>query len=104
MSEPCAPDWIVWPSVQPDLKLGRQGGGPETIRRAAAVHSIAALQTEYSLWTRDVESEILPLLDLLQGISKQCGFTPAQVALAWLLSRGDDTVPIPGTKRRGYLE
>jgi aryl-alcohol dehydrogenase-like predicted oxidoreductase len=45
-----------------------------------------------------------PLLDPLQSISKECGCTPAQVALAWLLSRGDDIVPIPGTKRRGYLE
>lgn len=136
--------------------LGLSEAGPETIRRAASIHPIAALQTEYSLWTRDVESEILPLcrelgigfvaysplgrgfltatitqpedliekdrrhdhprfhqenmahnlplLDLLQGISKECGFTPAQIALAWLLSRGNDIVPIPGTKRRGYLE
>ncbi len=136
--------------------LGLSEAGPETIRRAASIHPIAALQTEYSLWTRDVESEILPLcrelgigfvaysplgrgfltatitqpedliekdrrhdhprfhqenmahnlplLDLLQEISKECGFTPAQIALAWLLSRGNDIVPIPGTKRRGYLE
>lgn len=135
--------------------LGLSEAGPETIRRAAAVHSIAALQTEYSLWTRDVETEILPLcrdlgigfvaysplgrgfltatitqpgdlvekdrrhdhprfhqenmarnralLDPLRSISKDCGRTPAQVALAWLLARGDDIVPIPGTKRRGYL-
>lgn len=136
--------------------LGLSEAGAETIRRAAAVHPIAALQTEYSLWTRDVEAEILPLcrdlgigfvaysplgrgfltatitrpgdliekdrrhdhprfheenlahnrplLDPLQSISKECGCTSAQVALAWLLSRGDDIVPIPGTKRRGYLE
>jgi aryl-alcohol dehydrogenase-like predicted oxidoreductase len=136
--------------------LGLSEAGAETIRRAAAVYPIAALQTEYSLWTRDVEEEILPLcrdlgigfvaysplgrgfltatitrpgdlvekdrrhdhprfhqenlahnrplLDPLQSISKECGCTPAQVALAWLLSRGDDIVPIPGTKRRGYLE
>jgi aryl-alcohol dehydrogenase-like predicted oxidoreductase len=136
--------------------LGLSEAGPVTIRRAAAVHPIAALQTEYSLWTRGVETEILPLcrelgigfvaysplgrgfltatitravdlmekdrrhghprfqpenlarnrplLDPLQSIAKECGSTPAQTALAWLLSRGDDIVPIPGTKRRGYLE
>lgn len=136
--------------------LGLSEAGPETIRRAASVHPIAALQTEYSLWTRDVEAEILPLcrklgigfvaysplgrgfltatitkpsdliekdrrhdhprfhqknlqrnrslLDPLKSISEECGRTPAQVALAWLLRRGDDIVPIPGTKRRGYLE
>lgn len=136
--------------------LGLSEAGAETIRRAASVHPIAALQTEYSLWTRDVEEEILPLcrdlgigfvaysplgrgfltatitrsgdliekdrrhdhprfheenlshnrrlLDPLQAIAGECGCTPAQVALAWLLSRGDDVVPIPGTKRRGYLE
>lgn len=136
--------------------LGLSEAGAETIRRAAAVHPIAALQTEYSLWTRDVETEILPLcrelgigfvaysplgrgfltatitqvvdliekdrrhdhprfqrenlarnrplLDPLQSIAKECGSTPAEIALAWLLSRGDDIVPIPGTKRRRYLE
>lgn len=136
--------------------LGLSEAGPETIRRAAAIHPVAALQTEYSLWTRDVEAEILPLcrelgigfvaysplgrgfltatitrpgdliekdrrhdhprfhsenlahnrplLDPLKSISEECDCTPAQVALAWLLSRGDDIVPIPGTKRRGYLE
>ncbi len=136
--------------------LGLSEAGLETIRRAASVHPIAALQTEYSLWTRDVEAEILPLcrklgigfvaysplgrgfltatitkpsdliekdrrhdhprfhqenlernrslLNPLKSISEECGCTPAQVALAWLLRRGDDIVPIPGTKRRGYLE
>ncbi|MDX1528041.1 MAG: aldo/keto reductase [Gammaproteobacteria bacterium] len=136
--------------------LGLSEAGLETIRRAAAVHPIAALQTEYSLWTRDVEAEILPLcrelgigfvaysplgrgfltatitkpgdliekdrrhdhprfhqenlernrslLDPLTAISKEIGCTPAQVALAWLLKRGGDIVPIPGTKRRAYLE
>ncbi|HEY5700514.1 MAG TPA: aldo/keto reductase [Gammaproteobacteria bacterium] len=136
--------------------LGLSEAGPDTIRRAAAVHPIAALQTEYSLWTRDVEQEILPLcrelgvgfvaysplgrgfltaairapddliekdrrhdhprfhpdnmaknavlLDPLNAVAEECGCTPAQVALAWLLGRGDDVVPIPGTKRRKYLE
>ncbi|HSS63428.1 MAG TPA: aldo/keto reductase [Gammaproteobacteria bacterium] len=136
--------------------LGLSEAGPETIRRASTVHPIAALQTEYSLWSRDVETEILPLcrdlgigfvaysplgrgfltatitrpsdlieqdrrhdhprfheenlarnrslLDPVQSISEECGCTPAQVSLAWLLSRGKDIVPIPGTKRRGYLE
>lgn len=136
--------------------LGLSEAGPVTIRRAAAVHPIAALQTEYSLWSREVESEVLPLcrelgigfvaysplgrgfltatitqavdlmekdrrhdhprfqpenlarnrslLNPLQSIAKESGSTPAQIALAWLLSRGNDIVPIPGTKRRGYLE
>ncbi len=129
---------------------------PETIRRAHAVHPIAALQTEYSLWTRDPEDGPLatcrelgigfvaysPLgrgfltgqirsaddfgdgdfrghlprfqgenfqrnLDLVarvEEIAEEKGRTPGQIALAWLLSRGEDVVPIPGTKRRKYLE
>ena len=136
--------------------LGLSEAGPETIRRAHAVHRIAVLQSEYSLWTRDMEAEILPLcrrlgigfvaysplgrgflsgrirdmaslppndrrrqfprfqaenlprnLALLEAAdrvaaAKAC--TPAQVALAWLLQRGQDIIPIPGTKRRVYLE
>lgn len=136
--------------------LGLSEAAPATIRRAAAVHPIAALQTEYSLWTRDVEAEILPTcrelgtgfvpysplgrgfltakikqlgdlaaddwrrhgprfqgenfernLELVRRIEslaqrKQC--TPAQLALAWVLAQGNDIVPIPGTKRRSYLE
>ena len=136
--------------------LGLSEASPSTIRRAVAVHSIAALQTEYSLWSRDPEGELLatvrelgvgfvaysPLgrgfltgrfqkLDDLpdddarrnmprfQGENfqrnvsligkveelaraKQC--TPAQLALAWVLSKGKDIVPIPGTKRRSYLD
>ena len=136
--------------------LGLCEAGPDTIRRAHAVHPITALQTEYSLWTRDVEDAILPLLrelgiglvpysplgrgfltgafrsrsDLLPGdrrhahprfqegnfernlrlvdplaqVAREAGCTPAQAALAWLLARGDDVVPIPGTKRRTYLD
>lgn len=135
--------------------LGLCEAGPETIRRAHAVHPVAALETEYSLWTRDVES-LLPLLrelgialvpysplgrgfltgafkrrdDLIatdrrhahprfqegnfernlellrpvEAIARTRDRTPAQVALAWVLSRGEDIVPIPGTKRRSYLE
>jgi aryl-alcohol dehydrogenase-like predicted oxidoreductase len=136
--------------------LGLSEAAPETIRRAHSVHPITALQTEYSLWSRDPEDEILPTvrelgigfvpysplgrgfltgrfrtiddlpaddyrrnsprfqgenfqknLDLVRHIEmlarqKQC--TPAQLALAWLLARGDDVVPIPGTKRVKYLE
>jgi aryl-alcohol dehydrogenase-like predicted oxidoreductase len=136
--------------------LGLSEAAPQTIRRAHAVHEIAALQTEYSLWSRDPEDELLPAvrelgigfvpysplgrgfltgqiktvddlaaddyrrvsprfqgenfrknLDLVRGIEalareKHC--TSAQLALAWVLSRGDDVVPIPGTKRRAYLE
>jgi aryl-alcohol dehydrogenase-like predicted oxidoreductase len=136
--------------------LGLSEAAPTTIRRAHAVHPIAALQTEYSLWSRDVEAEILPLcrelgigfvaysplgrgflagkitseaaltpgdrrrqhprfqaeniqrnlrlVEALAGIARQRGCTPAQAALAWLLGRGQDVIPIPGTKRRSYLE
>jgi len=136
--------------------IGLSEAGADTIRRAHAVHPITALQTEYSLWTRDPEPEILPLLRELgiglvaysplgrgfltgaitadtrfddndmragnprftganfdhnlrlaqevQAIAADAGVTPAQVALAWLLSRGDDIVPIPGTKRVVRLE
>ena len=128
----------------------------ETLRRAHAVHPVTAVQTEYSLWTRDVEAEILPtcrelgigfvaysplgrgfltgrfqagsqfedgdfraslprfapdnaetngaLVELVRGIAAEQDCTPAQVALAWLLAKGDDIVPIPGTKRVKYLE
>ncbi|MCP5155869.1 MAG: aldo/keto reductase [Ectothiorhodospiraceae bacterium] len=136
--------------------LGLSEAGPSTIRRAHAVHPISALQTEYSLWTRDVETEILPLcrelgigfvaysplgrgflsgairkpgdliegdrrhdhprfhaenmarnvklLDALDEMARSRGVTPAQVAIAWVLAQGDDIVPIPGTKRRTYLD
>lgn len=136
--------------------LGMSEAGPATIRRAHATHPITALQTEYSLWSRDPEDEILPTcrelgisfvpysplgrgfltgqirrfedlapddyrrnsprfqgenfqrnLDLVARIEeiaaeKHC--TPAQLALAWLLAQGKDILPIPGTKRRKYLE
>jgi aryl-alcohol dehydrogenase-like predicted oxidoreductase len=136
--------------------LGLSEAGLETIRRAHAIHPITALQTEYSLWSRDPEDEHLPLcrelgigfvpysplgrgfltgqitsyedlpkddyrrqsprflgdnfqrnLDLVERIGelareKQC--TSAQLALAWVMAQGDDIVPIPGTKRRKYLE
>ncbi len=136
--------------------LGLSEAAPETIRRAHEVHPISALQTEYSLWSRDVEDEILPTLrelgigfvaysplgrgfltgqiksfeDLPEGdyrrqsprfqgenfdrnlelvervneIAAEKDVTPGQLALAWLLQGGDDIVPIPGTKRREYLE
>lgn len=136
--------------------LGLSEAGPDTIRRAHAVHPIAALQSEYSLWSREPEDEILDLvrelgigfvaysplgrgfltgeirsiddlapddwrrtnprfsganfqrnLDLVEDVkaiaaSKSC--TAAQLALAWVLAQRDDIVPIPGTKRRRYLE
>jgi len=136
--------------------IGLSEASADTLRRAAAVHPITALQTEYSLWTRDVEAEILPTCrelgigfvpysplgrgflsgrftspeDLDAGdfrrhgprftgdnldanlklaakvaeIAESKGCTPAQLALAWVLAQGDDIVPIPGTKRREYLE
>ena len=136
--------------------LGLSEASAASIRRAHAVHPIAALQSEYSLWTRDPEGEILDtlrelgvgfvpfsplgrgfltgkltsveqisgsdargqfprfgaenfqknvaLLHPLAEIAKEMGVTPAQVALAWVLAQGDDIIPIPGTKRRTYLE
>jgi aryl-alcohol dehydrogenase-like predicted oxidoreductase len=135
--------------------LGLSEAAANTIRRAHQVHPIAALQTEYSLWERDPEPEILPtcrelgitfvaysplgrgfltgqikraedipndyrknmprlqaenlrqnlaLAERLEEIARQKKCTPAQLALAWLLAQGDDIVPIPGTKRRKYLE
>ena len=130
--------------------------GPQTIRRAHKVHPIVAVETEYSLWSRDVEQAILPacrelgigfmayaplgrgfltatmktldallpkdrrrdhprfaadnigrnaaLLEPLERIAAGKKATPAQIALAWLLAQGEDVVPIPGTKRRQYLE
>ena len=136
--------------------LGLSEASPDTIRRAHAVHPITALQSEYSLWTRDPEAEVLPAcrelgvgyvayspigrgflsgritsLDMLdaadfrrlnprfQGerlaqnlelvaavdaIAVEHGATTGQIALAWVLAQGDDIVPIPGTKRVGYLE
>ena len=136
--------------------LGLSEAGPRTIERAHKVHPITALQTEYSLWTRDVEDEILPTvrrlgigfvpysplgrgfltgrfkdqqsletgdyrrntprfqgenfernLDLLKEVetlATEKGATPGQVALAWVMAQGNDIVPIPGTKRRRYLE
>jgi aryl-alcohol dehydrogenase-like predicted oxidoreductase len=135
--------------------LGLSEVSPATLRRAHAVHPISALQSEYSLWERRVEKEILPavrelgigfvpysplgrgfltgavnverleandfrrsnprfskesaqrnqrIVDAVREVATECGATPAQVALAWVLSRGDDVVPIPGTKRVSYLE
>jgi aryl-alcohol dehydrogenase-like predicted oxidoreductase len=136
--------------------IGLSEASPETIRAAHAVHPIAAVQTEYSLFTRDVENEVLPTLrelgiglvaysplgrGFLSGrfrsaeeldaddwrrtqprfrgenarrnlelaskvsdVAAAKGVTPAQLALAWVLAQGDDIVPIPGTKRRSYLE
>ncbi len=136
--------------------LGLSEAGEDTIRRAQGVHPITALQSEYSLWERNLEPRIIPLLrelgiglvpfaplgrgfltgtaeraeaypegdyrrgdPRLQGanfdanmrlaarvrdIAETLGATPSQVALAWLLGRGEDIVPIPGTKRRTFLE
>jgi aryl-alcohol dehydrogenase-like predicted oxidoreductase len=136
--------------------LGLSEAGPATIRKAHAIHPITALQTEYSLWSRDPEDEIVPLcrelrigfvpysplgrgfltgqfksiedfspddyrqhsprfqgenftknLQLvakIQEIAAEKGITASQLALAWVLAQGDDLVPIPGTKRRTYLE
>ena len=136
--------------------LGISEAAPGTIRKANSVHPITALQTEYSLWSREVEDEILPtvrelgigfvaysplgrgfltgqiqrfedlpegdyrrssprfqgenfdrnldLVERVRQIAREKGVAPSQLALAWLLHQGDDIVPIPGTKRRKYLE
>ena len=136
--------------------LGLSEASPRTIERAHKVHPITALQTEYSLWTRDVEDEILPtvrrlgigfvpysplgrgfltgrfkdqqsldpsdyrartprfqgenfdknltLLKEVETLAAEKGATTGQIALAWVMAQGDDIVPIPGTKRRKYLE
>jgi aryl-alcohol dehydrogenase-like predicted oxidoreductase len=136
--------------------LGLSEAASGTIRRAVKVHPIAALQTEYSFWTRDAEAEVLPtcrelgitfvaysplgrgffaarfrdhaqipeddyrrnnprfqsehlktnltLLEHVEAIADEKNCTPAQLALAWLLAQGSEIVPIPGTKRRKYLE
>ena len=136
--------------------LGLSEAAPDTLRRACKVHHIAALQTEYSLWTRDPEDGVLAacrelgvafvaysplgrgfltgqfktiddlapddfrrfsprfqgenftknlaLVEHLTKVARQKRVTPGQLALAWVLSRGDDIIPIPGTKRRAFLE
>jgi aryl-alcohol dehydrogenase-like predicted oxidoreductase len=136
--------------------LGLSEAAPATIRRAVKVHPIVAVQSEYSLWTRDMEAEVIPtcrelgiafvaysplgrgfltgaiksldslapndrrrehprffpehheknlsLLGPLEAIANRLKVKPAQVALAWALAQGDDIIPIPGTKRRTYLE
>jgi len=136
--------------------IGLSEAAPETIRRANEVHPITAVQTEYSLWTREPEAEILPtcrelgigfvpysplgrgflagrfsspeeldendfrrhgprftgenldanlaLAAKVKEIAGEKGVTPAQLAIAWVLAQGEDLVPIPGTKRRSYLE
>jgi aryl-alcohol dehydrogenase-like predicted oxidoreductase len=136
--------------------LGLSEVGEATIRRAHAEHPISALQSEYSLWERNLEGDVIPVLrelgiglvpfsplgrgfltgtaqraeaypegdyrrgdprfqganfdanmraaSVVQELARRTGATPAQVALAWLLHKGDDVVPIPGTKRRRYLE
>lgn len=136
--------------------LGMSEAAANTIRTAHKIHPITALQTEFSLWSRDVEDEILPairelgigfvaysplgrgfltgqiqkfedleendyrrfsprfqgenfkkniqLVDKIKEIAEEKGCQPSQLALAWILAQGDDIVPIPGTKRRKYLE
>ena len=136
--------------------LGLSEAGEDTLRRAHAVHPISALQSEYSLWERNLEAEIIPVLrelgiglvpfaplgrgflagnvrraeeypegdfrrgdprfagdnfdanmraaEVVRDIARRRNATPAQVALAWLLHKGGDIVPIPGTKRSKYLE
>src|SRR6267143_3230096 len=81
--------------------LGLSEAGERTIRRAHDVHPIAALQSEYSLWERNLEPRIIPVL---RELAARKGATPGQIALAWLSHKGPDIVPIPGTKSRRHLE
>ena len=136
--------------------IGLSEASAQTLERACKVHPVAALQSEYSLWTRDPEREVLAacrrlgvgfvpysplgrgfltgairspedfaeddyrrfsprfqggnfarnlaLVDQVKALAAEAGCTPGQLALAWVLARGEDIVPIPGTKRRKYLE
>jgi aryl-alcohol dehydrogenase-like predicted oxidoreductase len=136
--------------------LGLSEASADSIRRAVAVHPIAALQSEWSLWTRDLEAEVLPvahehgigivpfsplgrgfltgaitspddfaeddwrrthprftgeaftanlrLVEAVRAMAEEKAVTAGQLALAWVLAQGEDVVPIPGTKRRSYLE
>ncbi|OXM55510.1 aldo/keto reductase [Amycolatopsis thailandensis] len=137
--------------------IGLSEAGPETIRRAHAVHPVTAVQTEWSLWSRDIENEVVPacrelgiglvpysplgrgfltgrfkskedfekgdfrqtlqprfadgnlernlaIVEALRALAERKGVTAGQLALAWVQAQGDDVVPIPGTKRRKYLE
>jgi aryl-alcohol dehydrogenase-like predicted oxidoreductase len=136
--------------------LGLSEAGPVTLRKASRIHPVTALQSEYSLWSRDVEDEVLPtcrelgigfvpysplgrgflsgefkspddlpaddirrnqprfqdenfkknldLVEKIRQIAREQGCTPSQLALAWVHAQGTDVVPIPGTKRRKYLE
>ena len=136
--------------------LGLSEASADTLRRASRVHPISALQSEYSLWSQDIEAEVIPacrelgitivaysplgrgflsgqikcfedftpddfrrrlprfqgenfqknlaLVQELETLAKEKGATASQLALAWVLAQGDDIVPIPGTKRRRYLE
>ncbi|MGY6656171.1 aldo/keto reductase [Amycolatopsis sp. TRM77291] len=137
--------------------IGLSEAGPDTIRRAHAVHPVTAVQTEWSLWSRDIENEVVPvcrelgiglvpysplgrgfltgrfkskedfaegdfrqttqprfaegnfernmaIVEVLRALAEQKGVTAGQLALAWVQAQGDDVVPIPGTKRRKYLE
>ena len=107
------------------LHLGLAEASANTIRRAARVHPITALQSEYSLWSRDVEATILPaceelgigvvarsplgrgnsqLVDVVSQIAREEGYTPAQIALAWLLDCAPYIVPIPGTRNIKHLK
>jgi aryl-alcohol dehydrogenase-like predicted oxidoreductase len=135
--------------------LGLSEAGPDTLRRAIRVHAIAALQSEYSLWSRDIEDAVIPtardlgiglvaysplgrgfltghinkfedlaeddwrrgsprfqgenftknleLVRRIEALAREKGYTPSQLALAWVLAKGKDVVPIFGTKRRKYL-
>jgi aryl-alcohol dehydrogenase-like predicted oxidoreductase len=160
--DPDTPVEETWGAMKELVETGKIGhlgiseAAPEAIRRAHSVHPVSALQTEYSLWSRDVENEILPtirelgisfvpysppgrgfltgriarpedfeeddfrrnsprfqgenfqrnldLVERVREIAQEKSVTPGQLALAWLLHQGEYIVPIPGTKRREYLE
>jgi aryl-alcohol dehydrogenase-like predicted oxidoreductase len=90
--------------------IGLSEAAATTIRKAAAVHPITALQIEYSLWSRDIEAEVLPtirelgigLIEKIKTLATEKGCTPSQLAIAWVLAQGEDIITIPGTKRIKY--
>nr|POE45602.1 putative aldo-keto reductase 1 [Quercus suber] len=84
--------------------IGLSEASPDTIRRAHAVHPITAIQMEWSLWTHDIEEEIIPLCSRIEGLARKHQCTPAQLAIAWVLQQGDDIVAIPGTTKIKNLE
>jgi len=84
--------------------IGLSEASAEVIRRAHATHPLTAVQSEYSLWTRDPERQNVELADRVRALAEERDVTSAQLALAWVHAKGKDIVPIPGTKRPERLD